>query len=216
MARNINGGTDQVSIGSVTRFTIGSAALRFKTTQTTANTHLASHMSATSRNGWGLFLNAAANKITAWAWATTAAQTVGISSTTSINDGNWHSVVFNWNCTNGQTNTLFIDGAQEGTNNSNATWNSVTAYFPVLGDSFDAFWASPVADCADFAIWNAHLTADEVAAYARGGSPTIIKPASLVMHTPLVRDVKNLKEPFAGSVTGTSVSAHPRVIGGQV
>lgn len=65
-----------------------------------------------------------------------------------------------------------------------------------------------IAECA---IWNAALDAAEIAALARGYSPSLIRPASLVFYAPLIRDAVSRK---GGSltVTGTTVADHPRII----
>jgi len=66
---------------------------------------------------------------------------------------------------------------------------------------------------AEPAIWNAELTAAEIAALAAGFTPDQIRPQSLQFYAPLVRDLVDLR---AGrSITnnnGATVSTHPRVI----
>lgn len=67
---------------------------------------------------------------------------------------------------------------------------------------------------ADFAIWDALLDDDEFIALARGYSPRLIRPASLVEFIPMVRDNLSIKI-AAPAVTGTAVQPHARVIGGR-
>lgn len=67
---------------------------------------------------------------------------------------------------------------------------------------------------ADFAVWDALLDDDEFIALARGFSPRLIRPASLVEFVPMVRDNLSLKL-AAPTVTGTAVQPHARVIGGR-
>ena len=65
---------------------------------------------------------------------------------------------------------------------------------------------------AEVGIWNAALTADEVASLADGMTCNKIRPQSLVFYAPLVRDLIDVK----GGLTITNnnsatVAAHPRV-----
>lgn len=65
---------------------------------------------------------------------------------------------------------------------------------------------------AEAAVWNAALTAAEIASLANGFTPAQIRPQSLVFYAPLVRDLIDAK----GGRTLTNnnaatVAAHPRV-----
>jgi hypothetical protein len=65
---------------------------------------------------------------------------------------------------------------------------------------------------AEFAIWNAALTADEINSLSQGFKPPRIRPQSLRYYVPLVRDVHELRS----GITFTAVNApvvfnHPRV-----
>lgn len=64
---------------------------------------------------------------------------------------------------------------------------------------------------AEAAIWNVALSDSEVAQLALGASPSLIRPDSLVMYLPLVRDILDLCEATAFTTTGTAASDHPRV-----
>ena len=65
---------------------------------------------------------------------------------------------------------------------------------------------------AEVGIWNAALTADEIASLAKGMTCDKIRPQSLVFYAPLVRDLIDQK----GGLTITNnnaatVAAHPRI-----
>jgi hypothetical protein len=65
---------------------------------------------------------------------------------------------------------------------------------------------------AEFAIWNAALTADEINSLAQGFKPTRIRPQSLLYYVPLVREIHEVRS----GITFTAVNAptvfdHPRV-----
>lgn len=63
---------------------------------------------------------------------------------------------------------------------------------------------------AEFAAWTVILDDNEFNALSDGLSPAMIRPQSLVVHTPLVRDnVSCLSAP--PTITGTAVQPHPRI-----
>jgi hypothetical protein len=68
------------------------------------------------------------------------------------------------------------------------------------------------ADIAEVGIWNAALTAEEVASLAKGMTCDKVRPQNLVFYAPLVRDLQDQK----GGLTITNnnsatVANHPRV-----
>lgn len=65
-------------------------------------------------------------------------------------------------------------------------------------------------DLAEFAAWDAILTAEEFASLAAGMSPLLVRPASLVCYVPAIRDNVDLKL-TAPTITGTAVQPHPAV-----
>jgi hypothetical protein len=65
---------------------------------------------------------------------------------------------------------------------------------------------------AEVGIWNAALTAAEIASLAKGMTCDKVRPESLVFYAPLVRDLQDL----SGGLTITNnnaatVATHPRV-----
>ncbi|PBB79080.1 hypothetical protein CK218_22280 [Mesorhizobium sp. WSM3879] len=214
MARSFAGGTDRLqwTVPTVPP-NAGCIAFKMKTTQATVNAAVLSYWSGGSRNGWGLILNNTANKILAQGVSSSSAQ-VQITSTSSVNDGNWRSIAFNYNRAAGGANALFIDGAQEATGNSGSAWTTgSTNFWIVTGDDSDTFWASYVGEIAEIGHWNAQLDAAEIASLAKDFSPLLIRPASLIFYAPVVRETRELKAGLAGNTTGGTVSDHPRKIG---
>jgi hypothetical protein len=65
---------------------------------------------------------------------------------------------------------------------------------------------------AEVAVWSVELTADEVTSLIRGFKPTRIRPQSLLLYAPLVRDIYDYR---AGRTLNNNNSAtiieHPRV-----
>ena len=64
---------------------------------------------------------------------------------------------------------------------------------------------------AEVGIWNAALTAAEVASLAKGMTPDKIRPQSLVFYAPLVRDLIDQKGGLTITNTNSTVANHPRV-----
>lgn len=219
MARNINGGTDVVAwtanpaFPPVTATDIISIALRFRTTQATANVHILSRWTSASRSGVGFEMNQlTANKLQIQAYNASAAQ-VTLNTTTSVNDGNWHTAVANFSAASGATNQLYLDGSLEASGNSSGSWTMAGEWL-MIGDSPTAFWASPVVDVCDVGYWHGcHLSADDVAAYNKGFRPRYIRPHYLELDAPLIRETIEQRGIPIVSQIGGSVIAHPRVIG---
>jgi hypothetical protein len=221
MAINFNGGTDSIRWNNTNTVdhNVGAVSLWFRTTQATTNTHLLSHWTTSSRQGWGLILNNAANKISAVAFDNTATARVNLASTTSINDGNPHNVVFNFNRNNGGANQLYVDGALEASGNSTSGWNlSLIGQLLEAGAFSGGFWAPYVGDMWEIGYWrDIALTAGEVNALAKCFAPKMNRPTSLMFYAPLVRATRPAGGSWpVSSVTGTTVVPHGRVIGGSI
>jgi hypothetical protein len=112
--------------------------------------------------------------------------------------------------------SAYLDGQGKATNTgthsftTNAEYLHIGAiYYP--GISLTAAYLN--GRVAEAAVWNAALTDAEVAALAAGFTPDQIRPQSLQLYSPLVRDLVDLR---AGrsitNVNSATVSTHPRVI----
>jgi hypothetical protein len=196
---------------------LGCIAFFIKTTQLTTNTAVVTYWNSISRNGAGVLLNNAANKISGVGESSTGA-VVNIASATSINDGNPHHIAFNYNRNSGGSNQLYIDGVQETAANSSAAWTSASAAFwTQAGKNLDPFWAGFVGDLWEIGHWQGgQLNADQIAALAKGFSPKLVKPSSLILYAPLVSDVHDIRNGYASTATGGSQSDQGRVVGGAV
>ncbi len=110
----------------------------------------------------------------------------------------------------------YIDGGSSGSNTTtkaptSAPTNTCIGAMVRSGGTAFTFVDGAIAEPA---IWNAALTDAEIASLAKGVSPALIRPESLVFYPPLVRDLTEL-------VGGTSLTAynsptiatHPRVYG---
>jgi hypothetical protein len=65
---------------------------------------------------------------------------------------------------------------------------------------------------AEVGIWNAALTADEIASLAKGMTCDKVRPQSLVFYAPLVRDLQDVRGGFTiTNNNSATVADHPRV-----
>jgi hypothetical protein len=107
--------------------------------------------------------------------------------------------------------TAYIDGGNSSTNTTPVTPSGVSRI------TVGAFWFGSFQQyfngrIAEVGIWNAALTADEIASLADGMTCDKVRPQSLVFYAPLVRDLIDAK----GGLTitnnnGATVANHPRV-----
>lgn len=215
MARNCAGGTDRLAftgLPGATNPDLTALALRFKTTQTTANAMLMSRWTSTSTQGVGLLLNnGASNKLSLAIGTGSAGSILVITGTTTVNGGGWISVVVNFNHANGGTNSMYVNGALDASGNSGNNWlfNAADPY--LIGDDRDAFWPTFVGDYADLGYWHGtHLNTADIAAYQAGIGVRHIKTPYLELDAPLYRDAVCRIRGAATTITGMTASDHPR------
>lgn len=68
------------------------------------------------------------------------------------------------------------------------------------------------ANFAEVGIWSAAITADEIASLARGVSPSLVRPQSLVFYAPLIREIRDVRGGLAlTNNNAATVADHPRV-----
>jgi hypothetical protein len=109
--------------------------------------------------------------------------------------------------------TVYLNGAAGTTNTTSITATAQTLTHVSIG----ALKRVPPTvytegEIAEPAIWNAALTAAEIASLAKGMTPDKIRPQNLVFYAPLVRDLQDVR----GGLTitnnnGATVANHPRV-----
>jgi hypothetical protein len=217
MARNFAGGTDRLSYGTWSGVaTSGCLAFWIRTTQATVNAcpwYFAAL--AASNDGVLFLLNNTAGKISAYS-KISAGDSIILTSTTSVNDGNWHHIAYNWQNGSGSSAALFVDGVQEATGTQSRAWafSAIAATF--FGDANDVFWSSYVGDIAEAAAWNRKLTADEVVSLAKRFAPTRIARPSLQWYWPLLRRSDCMLGQAAATTVGTTEATHPPIMGALV
>ena len=128
--------------------------------------------------------------------------------TTSISDSNWHSVI--GEITSATARQVWLDNAGNGSNATSLTPSTLTKTVIGAQDSGGSLSGNVGHDLADLAIWSGTLTADERASLAAGVSPLLIRPDILEIYLPLMRGATD----YMGSgftVTAATVSDHPLV-----
>jgi hypothetical protein len=113
------------------------------------------------------------------------AATGAASTSTSYSANTWHHAcgVF----TSTSSRTAYLDGGGSGTNTTSVTLTPTRTAFGRMYYSGSPF-GSYDGRVAHLAIWNAALGAAEVAALAAGYHPRLVRPASLVSHSPTWAD----------------------------
>ena len=110
---------------------------------------------------------------------------------------------------------LFVNGTSEAVKTSSVAASIFSGSAPLwIGAQSDIFsknnmWDGLIAECA---VYNAALTAAEIASLAKGMTCDKVRPQSLVFYAPLVRNIIDAK----GGLTitnnnGATVANHPRI-----
>jgi hypothetical protein len=113
--------------------------------------------------------------------------------------------------TSATSRTVYLNGGSAATNAVNVSPVRLTTL--AIGSRFvSSYGGFANALIAEVGIWNAALTADEIASLAKGMNCDKVRPQSLVFYAPLVRDLIDAK----GGLTitnnnGATVANHPRV-----
>lgn len=128
----------------------------------------------------------------------------------SVSAGAWHhaAAVF----TSSASRTAYLSGVGGTTETTSITVSGInrTLIGARISTTVGLYAA---ADISEAAIWSAALTADEISSLAKGFSPRLIRPQSLVFYAPLVRSVTDIRGGVAltDTVPTTAASTHPPV-----
>ena len=129
-------------------------------------------------------------------------------STTTITDTNWHSVVGEITAANARQ--VWLDNAGNGSNATSLTPGTLTKTTAGAYDNGGTLGGNVAHELADIAVWSVALTSDERASLAAGVSPLLIRPDKLEIYLPLMRGGNDYMG-GAFTVTGATVADHPRV-----
>jgi hypothetical protein len=164
----------------------------------------------TSSNRIGITVLGAVAGDPVQAFVQTAAATGTANSTAAFTSGAWNHACGVFESTTRRT--VYLDGANSATNNTSVSPTGVdririAARFltGAPGLYFDG-------RIAEVGIWNAALTAAEIASLAKGMTCDKVRPQSLVFYAPLVRDLVDTKGGLTITNNNTAtVANHPRV-----
>lgn len=134
-----------------------------------------------------------------------------LSGTNAIDNTDWRSVIF---VADGSTCKTYVDNVEVATGNVGtlATGNATRDMFIGAVNSATPPLGPFNGDLAEWAIWDVALNADERESLTKGFSPKRIRPASLQMYIPLIRNLQSIDT--TQTVTNNNsatASTHPRV-----
>lgn len=209
MAHEFNGTNQYLSAaaplnGLTKPFTLASW---FKANNNTSNCPLIS-LSPANGNYWGLLLAGGVANDPVIAHHTSTANAV-TSSAFLPNEWQHGCAVFS----SVNSRTVYLNAGSTGTSTNNE--NSPTAATQLLIGSrryvgnLDLFMNGSIAEVG---IWNAALTAAEIASLAKGMTCDKVRPQNLVFYAPLIRDLLDQKGGLViTNNNGATVAPHPRI-----
>jgi hypothetical protein len=107
---------------------------------------------------------------------------------------------------NGTSLSLSFSGANVPATTSNNVANET---FSIGQAGANLSWST--GDFADLAIWQAALSAQQIASLADGFSADKVAPESLVYYSPLVRDISDVVGGMTLTDASSTVEPHPRI-----
>ena len=204
MARNFNGTSARIHISSaVVSAAPYTMACWFRTTNMTQVSALLSLTSSSTQYSTLFFRgDIAGDPIDLLAEAGGAQKRSR--STTGCTSGKWHHA-----CgvlASSTSRTVYLDG---GSNATNTDACSPTLNQTEIGAFRSSSWFA--GDIAEVGVWNVALTAAEVASLAKGVSPALVRPQSLVTCLPLIRDVVDVRSATGFTDVNTTAANHTRM-----
>lgn len=205
MAYDFNGSNQYLSVASapVTAAPITMAFWFRKTSATTKNAFFLRNSSATA-NAFGIYFSTTA--VRGYAQQASPANTADIAATANYSTGTWTHAAFV--AASSTSRTIYQNAANSATSTTSIVPSGLNAT-QIASFAGSTNFDGQIAECG---IWNADLTAAEIASLADGMTCDKVRPQSLVFYAPLVRDLIDVK----GGLTITNnnaatVANHPRV-----
>ena len=137
--------------------------------------------------------------------------TIGVAATTAgFTANNWNHACGVFTSTSSRTS--YLNGGSAGTNTTTVTPSGVDRVRVAARFSGGNAGLYLSGRLAEIGIWNAALTAAEVAALADGMTCDKVRPQSLVFYAPLVRSLQDVRGGLTITNNNTAtVANHPRV-----
>lgn len=175
---------------------------------TAARGVLTKYETATNNRSYGIAINSS-GKITFLIGGGTGA--FSVTGATTIGTG-WRHISGAF--TPSAKSEVFLDGVTNGINSTDILTSLFSGTAPlavgmISVSSVNNCWDGQIAEAA---VYNAALTAAEIASLAKGTTCDKIRPQSLVFYAPLVRDLQDTKGGLAiTNNNGATVANHPRI-----
>lgn len=208
MARTFNGTSQSIeSTAPVTAVPLTIACWFYPTSSAAAVVCSIGQSGATDR--FQLSSNPGGSALNATTVQSGVAQTATLSSSIPLNT--WHHGAAVFSAINSRQS--FLNGTGSTVNTGSSTPSGINrlnisgAYAP----SLVAFFAGGLAEVA---VWSAALTAEEIAAIAKGFNPRLIRPQSIVYFNRLINESLDSRGGLALTNVGgaTAVATHPKII----
>jgi hypothetical protein len=209
MAYNFNG-TNQYLDTASTPVTAAplTMACWFRASSTTTNTRLIGIYQAGATHMYDLIAAGALSGDPVALVANQDPLTQRIDTTAGYSANTWHhacGVV-----SSATSRTIYLDGANSATGTASITPSNLNVIS--IGRRTDGSFGLMNGLIAEVGIWNADLTAAEVASLADGMTCDKVRPQSLVFYAPLVRNLQDVRGGLTITNNNTAtVANHPRV-----
>lgn len=145
--------------------------------------------------------------------STTGGVVASADTTATVSANTWAHIagVF----TSNTSRTAYIDGGNAVTNTTSNNPSASSFNTTNIGVRYETSRANYFGgEIAEVGIWSVALTAAEIASLAKGVSPLMIRPASLISYWPLIGQTSpeiDLHGRFEMTVSGAVAAEHPRV-----
>jgi hypothetical protein len=209
LSRNFTADTDYITQGTVAIPLIGSIA--FWLYPSWAQTDAADHLLYDTSSDNFLFEKYSDSNLYC-GWSSTQI----VTGSYTLNQNAWNLFVLTWD-TGAVEEKLYLNGSQIGSTVAFAPGASfdTTGQTRIIGNASD-FSRSARGRMAEYAIWDAALTAAEVLSLNARLSPVFIRPGNLTDYLPLFANASPEPNLFGGSAgtisSGTAKADHPPMI----
>lgn len=164
---------------------------------------------ATANNGFRMVLSFTGGAMKARMGTKAGGSNSNATSTTAVSDTNWHSVIGEVSAS--AARQVWLDNGGNASNGTILTPGTLTKTLIGATEDSGSLSTNVNHEVANAAVWQALLTADERAALTAGFSPLLIRPQSLKIFAPLVREPVELLG-GAFTVTGATFVDNPRAL----
>ena len=112
--------------------------------------------------------------------------TTAVTATVNFTASAWNMATYV--CTSATSRTVYVNAGGSVTNATNRTVTAPTDW--LIGGRYAFATPIPLYEgyLAEFSVWDAELTADEITSLYRGAKADVIRPQSLKVYVPLVRN----------------------------